>query len=182
MENSVKRSMGTVAEKNHQKHCPCFPHKIKNGAIKNWKSGNFLISNFSGSHGFTLVEALMALIVFSIGFAALGNFVANLPRLNSLAPKKAHASQLLSAQAEFLQGAPKFSDSLWLLQTPWGQWQIQQQVVDSLKLDSLAGVNRYSLQDRAYFSLRPREAHLMIHDHKNNLLGELYLAIPAQVY
>lgn len=127
---------------------------------------------------FSLVEALVALAILGLGFVALAHFAAYLRQLNALAPRKAEAAHLLAARAEYLHGALHSSgDTTIEYALPWGHWTLEQQVLDSLDLDSAFTEALLSPTERELLRTRPREIHLEIRDAKGVLLDELYLSI-----
>lgn len=113
--------------------------------------------------GFSLLEALIAAIILSIGFTALNWSLGALAKINSRNGKKFNIHQKIISKAEELSAFRYLADSTW--ETEKGEselfvWELS--TLDSLDIEDLAIENLWDETQKDFIYRRPQEAKLTL--------------------
>ncbi len=114
--------------------------------------------------GFTLIEALIAIAILTIGFSALFYWFLAYGTISAKDRVRSEAQMILANEMELLVAFPALAvDSTWTVKQGLDQFELERQVLDTNDLRNIADSLGMPTDQAMRFLQRPREVVLKIY-------------------
>jgi len=135
--------------------------------------------------GFTLVEALISIMILTVGFSALYYWFIGYGVMARHDRSRVEAFQIVRQDLEYCTAYPAAAvDSTWLAVVGPDSFEVERDVLDSADALHLADSLGLGSAAAARFAMRPREVNLRIHQvsTSNAFHGDLYFVVGGVIH